>query len=429
MITADISNIWGGVSLPDLLSLEGEISAAHALLTDPEGPYRDACGWLAPSQTPESLQRIQSAAERIRSENDILVVIASGELAAGPRAAISLLQGPYRNLCRGEKAPVILFAGDEFSSRGYEALTKLLEGKDFSLCLMQNPGDTPETGVLFRNLHWLLERKYGTDETRRRIYAVLGDVPLAQTAREEDWELFSLPKWAMGGYSLFSAAGLLPMAAAGMDIAGLLQGAREGGEAFALRSFENPVWLYAAVRNLLSRRGRGTEVFAAFESGFSEFGLWWQQLFSRAEGQGDQGIIPVPVSYPAGISCLGQQIRQSERVFETLLRFSPGEDAPLIFPDIKNSDRLNYLSHQPLSLLTDSALAGLLTCHPDCGVPVISIDCGPVNSRALGELFYFFQLGSALSACVQGADPFSPDGAEPYRQTLYRLLGRPEGET
>lgn len=429
MITVEISNIWGSVSLPDLLGLEAEIAAAHAALTDPDDPHKALSGWTElPFQISlEEELRIQEAAERIRGENDVLVVISADDGALGAQAVIELLQGTHRNLTRKLGDPQIFFTGNDLSAQGYQELTCLLEGKDFSLCLIQPSDSTPECGILFRNLRWLLERRYGTDESRRRIYAILGDVPLTKTAREEDWEMFSIPAYSYGGFHALGCAGLLPMAVAGIDIAHVLKGARDAAEQLQRRSFENPAWLYAAVRNLMDRRGMHTEVIASFAPGFSTLGQWWQRLFARAGGKSGHGIFPVAVTYPDGLPGFGQRIQQGRRdLFETVLRFPAEKTATSIVSDVKDTDGLNYLTNRPTSFVTSCACNAVISAHADGGIPVICIDCGENSPQGLGALLYFLQLSSALSALAMEVDPNSREGLAPYQEELYRLLGKPE---
>ena len=264
MIKVDISNVWGEASLSDLLALEAEVSAAHNTVVDGTGAGNDFLGWLnLPVTEPtEEMVRIMDAAKRIRESSDVLVVIGIGGSYLGPRAAIELLQGANHNIGKGKGNPQIFFAGNGLSTRHYNELLRLLEGKDFSLCVISKSGTTTEPAIAFRGLKWLLERKYGTDEARKRVYAVTDAArgALRQMADEEGWETFIIPDDVGGRFSVLTPVGLLPIAAAGIDIMAMLRGAYEAKEAYNLRSFENPVWLYAAVRNMLYRQGKKIEL-------------------------------------------------------------------------------------------------------------------------------------------------------------------------
>ena len=323
MIHVDISNIWGELSLSDLLSIEAELSAAHMKLTDRNGPGSDYLGWMdLPDRGPTAeLMRILAAGHRIRETSDVLVVIGIGGSYLGPRAAMELLQGANRNLRRSKGDPIILFAGCNLSTRYWNELTRLLEGKDFSLCVISKSGTTLEPAIAFRNLRWMLERRYGTAQAKRRIYAITDGEKgaLRQMADEEGWESFVIPADVGGRFSVLSPVGLLPLAAAGIDIMSLLKGAAQAKQDYDLRSFENPVWLYTAVRNLLYRRGKAIELLESFEPGFAMMGRWWQQLFGESEGKEGKGLFPAYAELTADLHSLGQFIQEGPRnMFELL---------------------------------------------------------------------------------------------------------------
>ena len=282
MIKVDISNIWGELSLPQLLSIEAELSAAHMTVTEGSGAGSEFLGWLElPDRAPTAEHmRILAAAAQIRQTSDVLVVIGIGGSYLGSRAAIELLQGVNRNLGKGKGDPMVLFAGNNLSTNAWNELMRLLEGKDFSICVISKSGTTLEPAIAFRNLRWLLERRCGTAQAKRRIYAITDKSKgaLRQMADEEGWETFIIPDNVGGRFSVLSPVGLLPMAAAGLDVMAMLKGAAKAKKDYDLRSFENPVWLYTAVRNLLYRRGKAIELLESFEPGFRSVGGWWQQL-------------------------------------------------------------------------------------------------------------------------------------------------------
>ena len=430
MINVDISNIWGSVSLPDLLAIESEAAAAHDALMEGTGEGSDFLGWLdLPLREPtEEIYRIQKAAEIIRSDSDICVVIGIGGSYLGPKAAIELLQGPNRNIGKGKGDPQIFFAGNSLSTRHWNELMGLLEDKDFSLIVISKSGTTTEPAIAFRGLRWLLERKYGTDEANRRIYAVTDpeNGALRQMAKEERWESFPIPESVGGRFSVLPAVGLLPMAVAGLDIMSMMYGAMDAKESYSLRSFENPVWQYAAVRNLLYRSGKAIEVFESFEPGFKLFGSWWQQLFGESEGKDGKGIFPVSAEFTADLHSLGQMIQEGERnLFETMVRFDAPEARHIIGSDWKDLDGLNYLEGKTLDFVDEMAYLGTLQAHVDGGVPVITMDCGPLNERTVGELFYFLELCCGISAYILGVNPFNQPGVELYKKNMFHLLGKP----
>ena len=429
MITVDISNIWGELSLPELLQAEKEVFDAHMLLTDRNGRGSDFLGWLdlPVEEETQEIARIRAAAKTIRETSDVFVVAGIGGSYLGPRAAIELLQGANRNLGKGKGDPMILFAGNTLSTRAWNELVKLLEGKDFSLCLISKSGTTTEPAIATRALRWLLERKYGTDGAKKRTYAITDPQKgaLRQMAEEEGWERFPIPQSVGGRYSVLTAVGLLPMAVAGIDPMEVMAGAAEAKKEYDLRSFENPVWLYAAIRNLLYRKGKCIEILESFEPGFQSMGGWWQQLFGESEGKEGKGIFPVYAEFTPDLHSLGQLIQQGERnMFETMIRFDAPDNAYTIGSDYKNLDGLNYLEGKTLDFVDEQAYRGTLAAHVDGGVPVITVEAGKLDAAKVGELFWFFELSCAVSAYTLGVNPFDQPGVEDYKQNMFALLGK-----
>lgn len=366
MIQVDISNIWGELSLRDLLGLERAVFQAHLSLGEDFSPARFTA--------PETLDRLLAAAQRIREESEVLVVIGGDE---GAQGILELLQGSHRNLLREEGEPQIFFTGKDFSTRAWNELQRLIDGKDFSLCVI---GGSQESAIAFRNLKWRLERRYGTDEARQRIFAATAnDAPLHQMAREAGWETFVIPEHA----DVLSPAGLLPLAVAGIDIRALLRGAEEAAKEFDLRSYENPVWLYTAARHLLGGKGLALELLRTGEPDFSRLGSWWQQLFAGVRGL-----------FPACVGFTGMQ--PGGRFLETIVRFDPPEQKAALCAAVKDLDGLNHLSGSTLDQIEESAFQSLLEAHTDLGLPLITIDCGALNTEVLGQLLWFFLLSTTL---------------------------------
>ena len=429
MITVDISNIWGELSLPELLQAEKSVFDAHMQLTDKNGRGSDFLGWLdLPVETEtEEIARIRAAAKTIRETSDVFVVVGIGGSYLGPRAAIELLQGPNRNLGKGKGDPMILYAGNTLSTRAWNELVKLLEGRDFSLCLISKSGTTTEPAIATRALRWLLERRYGTDGAKKRTYAITDPQKgaLRQMAEEEGWESFRIPQNVGGRYSVLTAVGLLPMAVAGIDPMEVMAGAAEAKKEYDLRSFENPVWLYAAIRNLLYRKGKCIEILESFEPGFKSMGGWWQQLFGESEGKEGKGIFPVYGEFTPDLHSLGQLIQQGERnLFETMIRFDAPENPYTIGSDYKNLDGLNYLEGKTLDFVDEQAYRGTLAAHVDGDVPVITVEAGKLDAAKVGELFWFFELACAVSAYTLGVNPFDQPGVEAYKTNMFALLGK-----
>ena len=394
------------------------------------GEGNDFLGWLnlPTRKETEEMKRIRMAADRIREDSDVFVVIGIGGSYLGPRAAIELMQGTNHNIGKGKGNPQIFFAGNGLSTRAWNELCRLLEGKDFSIAIISKSGTTTEPAIATRALRWMLERKYGTDGAKKRIYAITDPCKgaLRQMADEEGWESFIIPRNVGGRYSVLSPVGLLPMAVAGIDIREVLRGAADAKETYDLRSFENPAWLYAAVRNLMYRHGKSMEIFESFEPGFKMFGGWWQQLFGESEGKDGKGIFPVTAEFTADLHSLGQMIQQGQRnIFETMVRFDAPEQKMVIGSDWKNLDGLNYLEGKTLDFVDEQAFQGTLAAHVDGGVPVITMDMGKLDDAKLGEMFYFLELCCGISAYMLGVNPFNQPGVEFYKRNMFQLLGKP----
>ena len=434
MIKVDISNVWGQIALPDLLAMEKEVAQAHATLVDGTGAGNDFLGWQnLPTREPtEEILRIQSAARKIRNDSDVFVVIGIGGSYLGPRAAIELLQGPNHNMGKGKGDPQIYFAGNGLSTRHWNELSRLLEGKDFSIAIISKSGTTTEPAIATRALLEMLNEKYGPEGAKSRVFAITDPCKgaLRQMAEEEGWETFVIPPDVGGRFSVLSPVGLLPMAVAGIDIRQVMAGAAEAKETYNLRSFENPVWLYAATRNLLYRNGKVMEIFESYEPSFKMFGGWWQQLFGESEGKDGKGIFPVTAEFTADLHSLGQMIQQGQRnIFETMVRFDAPAEKMVIGGDEKNLDGLNYLEGRTLDFVDEKAFLGTLAAHVDGGVPVITMDCGELNDRKVGEMFYFLELCCGVSAYILDVNPFNQPGVEFYKRNMFKLLGKPGYES
>ena len=430
MINVDISNVWGRQSLRDLLAMEKEVFDAHMTLTEGSGDGNDFLGWLnLPVETEtDEIRRIRAAAKRIRETSDVFVVIGIGGSYLGPRAAIELLQGCNHNIGKGKGDPQIFYAGNGLSTRAWNELMRLLEGKDFSVAIISKSGTTTEPAIATRALRAMLEEKYGAEGAKERIFAITDPCKgaLRQMATEEGWETFVIPPNVGGRFSVLTAVGLLPMAVAGIDIQAVMAGAYDAKQLYNIRSFENPVWLYAGVRNLLYRRGKCIELLESFEPGFKMMGGWWQQLFGESEGKDGKGIFPVTAEFTADLHSLGQMIQQGERnIFETMIRFDPPALRAVVGTDAKDLDGLNYLSGKTLDFVDEQAFRGTLAAHVDGGVPVITVDMGELNDTKLGELFYFFELACGVSAYMLGVNPFNQPGVEFYKRNMFQLLGKP----
>ena len=430
MIKVDISNVWGQLSLPDLLATEKEVFDAHMTLTEGSGEGNDFLGWLdlPVEEETDEIRRIRAAAEKIRANSDVFVVIGIGGSYLGPRAAIELMQGCNHNMGKGKGNPQIYYAGNTLSTRAWNELVRLLEGKDFSIAIISKSGTTTEPAIATRALRWMLERKYGTDGAKERTFAITDPVngALRQMATEEGWESFVIPPNVGGRFSVLTAVGLLPMAVAGIDISAMMRGAAKAAKELDIRSFENPAWQYAALRNLQYRAGKAMELLCFYEPDARMLGGWWQQLFGESEGKDGKGLFPVTAEFTADLHSLGQMIQQGQRnIFETVLRFAPPKNKTTIEVDWKDLDGLNYLEGRTLDFVEEQAFLGTLSAHVDGGVPVIPITFGEICEETIGELFYFFQLSCGISSYMLGVNPFNQPGVEFYKRNMFTLLGKP----
>lgn len=365
MIQVDISNIWSALSLPDLLGVEAEISAAHMALTN-NPPF--------PICSNADLLPLLAAADRIRRDSEICVVVGSGTAALGARAAIELLQGPERNLGKGREDPPLLFVSHAPDTREFARIRTVLEGKDFSVIHCTVSGQEPPPAL--QSLRWLMDRKYGTDEANRRTH------------------IAAAPAGTPDAFTLLTPAGLLPMAAAGLQIAPMLESAREAADQFDLRSFENPVWLYTALRCLMAQRGRTAELLTFWEPGAQALGAFWQQIFCRCDVTGP---VCVPMELPQSLESVDAALRCGcSRYFETLLRF----DSHL--PDGTDPESLRFLSDGQLEQDAAARCTAALEDHADRGLPVLSVDCSAPDEAAFGALAAFLLVSCAMSC---GSEP------------------------
>ena len=407
MIQADLSNIWSCVSLPDLLSGEKDLFDAHLLLRNnqPDGP--DFLGWLGAPETvtARTLHTIRKAAETIRTQSDTLVVLGSGCAWLAAQAGIRLLSG----LVPGEGVNV-LFAGSNLSDRSYHTLFSRLEGREFSLLLLSEGVDGLEVTIAARSVRWMMERRYGADSKSRIFVAAPVASPMAVMAAEEEYTFLPLPKELGGADSALTAAALLPMEAAGIDALEILGGAAGAWREYDLRAFENPVWMYAGARHVLESRGKTGELLCSFEPEADALSRWWQMLMLRRTCREGLGVIPMTACYPQWLDGFESALQhRSSPLFETVLQFPPVKSrAVSVEMDWKNYDGHRYLSGRTLSEVRQASCEALLSSHADLDIPAISLSCGAVNARTLGELLYFFELSAALCAADDAMEPFSP---------------------
>jgi len=428
MVKADISGIFPFLSEDKVLSLRGEALRAHELLESGKGAGGEYSGWVRlPEKADErELERIIRAAERIRQSSEALVVIGIGGSYLGARAAIELLKSPEHNLME-KNAPSIIFAGNSLSGAQLKRTLDFVRGRDFSVNVISKSGTTTEPAVAFRFFRELLEEKYGEKGARERIYATTDSSrgALRKMAEGSGYETFAVPADIGGRYSVLTAVGLLPIAAAGIDIERILKGARREREALSEKSERNEAWLYAMARQALYRSGKKIELLACFEPEFRFMGEWWKQLFGESEGKGGRGLFPASVEYTADLHSMGQYVQDGERLLlETFVSFE-ARDGLRVPQDSEDLDALNYLAGRSLSEINRAALRATKEAHIRGGVPCIELSAGEICEETFGALVYFFEFACGLSGYMGGVNPFDQPGVEEYKRNMFRLLGRP----
>ena len=420
MLKLDLSMLEGAVSKEQIDALAPEVEAAHAKLYDPAAPGSDYVGWvrLPENYDKEEFSRIQKAAAKIRQDSQALVVIGIGGSYLGARAVLEVFPSD---------GPEICFAGCSLSPNELQKIIKKLDGKDWSINVISKSGGTTEPAVAFRVFRDLLVKQYGKGADER-IYATTDKArgALKTLADSNGWETFVVPDDVGGRYSVLTAVGLLPIAAAGVDIAELMGGAHDAMAAYDKRDMSNPVWQYAAARNLLYRQGKKIELFCTYEPSYSFVGEWLKQLFGESEGKDGKALFPASAQFTTDLHSLGQYIQEGERhLFETVVYVDDtGCDIAIPYSD-DNGDNLNYLAGKPLSFVREMAFRGTLAAHKDGGAPSVVLRLDKMDVRALGELLYFFELSCGISGHILGVNPFDQPGVEAYKKNMFALLGKP----
>ncbi len=400
------------------------LAAAHDKLLTGSGAGGEFTGWvhLPRDYDKEEFARILASAERIRKQSQILVVIGIGGSYLGARAVIELLGS-------APDAPEICFAGNGLSTDAMLALIQKLEGKDFSINVISKSGTTTEPAVAFRIFKKLLEDKYGKEEARNRIYATTDKArgALKTVADREGYETFVVPDEIGGRYSVLTAVGLLPIAAAGIDITALMNGAAAEMDALTAAPGEaNPAWQYAAARHAMYESGKKVEILACYEPSFRFFSEWWKQLYGESEGKENKGLFPASVEFTADLHSMGQYIQEGERILlETVVRFDTPFGEITIPVDEDDLDGLNFLAGETLAFVNDQAMAGTRLAHVDGGVPNVLLTLPQRDVDSVGRMIYFFEFVCGLSGYLLEVNPFDQPGVEAYKVNMFALLGKP----
>ncbi len=414
----------------ELDAICAEVKAAHEALHAGTGKGNDFLGWvdLPVNYDKNEFEEIKKSAEKIKKDSDVLIVIGIGGSYLGARAAIEYCKSANYNLL-AKDTPQILFSGNSISPSALNEIIALCKGKDFSVNVISKSGTTTEPAISFRVFKKMLEDKYGKEEAKNRIYVTTDKAKgtLKGLADREGYKTFVIPDDVGGRYSVLTAVGLLPIAAAGIDIDLLMKGAQDAREAFMLDDIDsNPCYRYAAMRNLLYRKGKKTELFVSYEPSFTLMNEWLKQLYGESEGKDNKGIFPASVVFSTDLHSMGQYIQDGERsLMETVVTFEKPQQEFVIEADEENLDGLNFLAGKGLSFVNKKAQEGTLLAHTDGGVPNTIITLGEMNEYTLGEIIYFFEKACAISGYILGVNPFDQPGVESYKKNMFALLGKP----
>lgn len=411
-------------------AIQNDVNRAHEQLVTRSGAGNDFLGWvdLPENYDKEEFVRIKAAAEKIKKNCDVFIAIGIGGSYLGARAVVEFLKSPNYNSVKKD-TPDIYFAGNTISAFALDELVKICEGKDVCINVISKSGTTTEPAIAFRVFRGLLEAKYGKEGARERIFVTTDRQKgtLKHFSDDAGYETFVVPDDVGGRFSVLTAVGLLPIAVAGIDIDELMSGARDAMKAYADPSIEkNDAYKYAALRNILYRNGKATEILVGYELYAQMFNEWWKQLYGESEGKDKKGIFPASVIFSTDLHSLGQYIQDGVRnLFETVVSV---ENNPVIYPipdDPANIDGLNFLSGMDINQVKKTAMQATLLAHVDGGVPNILIEMKDRSARSLGHLIYFFELACAISGYMLGVNPFNQPGVEAYKKNMFALLGKP----
>ncbi len=411
-------------------AMEAQIKAAHETLHNKNGLGNEFLGWLALPQDYDKAEfaRIKAAAEKIKKDTQVFIVIGIGGSYLGARAAIELLKSPFYNN-KKKDTPDIYFVGNNINSGYLNEVLGLCQGKDVSVNIISKSGTTTEPAIAFRVFRDLLEKKYGRDGARGRIYATTDKArgTLKNLADTEGYESFVIADDIGGRYSVLTAVGLLPMAVAGCDIDKVMAGAKTASDELSVCDLnKNDCYKYAAARNILSRRGKNIEMLVSYEPAFTMMGEWWKQLFGESEGKNNKGIYPSSATFSTDLHSLGQFVQEGSRImFETVVHFAKPKSDYSIEKIDEDIDGLNFLAGKSMQYINDRAYEGTVLAHTDGGVPNIVLEVPQIDENELGYMVYFFEKACAVSGYLLGVNPFDQPGVESYKKNMFALLGKP----
>lgn len=406
------------------------VRAAHETLASKSGLGNDFLGWvnLPTDYDKEEFARIKKAAEKIKSDSKVLIVIGIGGSYLGARAAIEALKSTLYNSLKKD-TPEIYFVGNSISPTYLNEVISLVEGRDFSVNIISKSGTTTEPALAFRVFRELLEERYGAEGAKSRIYATTDKArgTLKELSDRNGYETFVIPDDVGGRYSVLTAVGLLPIACAGCDIDALMKGAKDAQDNLNDPDInKNDCYKYAAIRNILYRKGYKAEMLVAYENSFVMMNEWFKQLYGESEGKDKKGIYPTSATFSTDLHSLGQFIQDGSKIlFETVIQFEKPQKDFFLKDDPENNDGLNFLSGQNMSVVNRKAFEGTILAHTEGGTPNTVLEIPQLNEYELGYLIYFFEKACAISGYLMGVNPFDQPGVESYKKNMFALLGKP----
>ncbi|MCI9220866.1 MAG: glucose-6-phosphate isomerase [Lachnospiraceae bacterium] len=432
-VTFDYSKASSFISQEEVGYMKKLALDAKEVLVSKSGAGNDFLGWvdLPTDYDKDEFARIKAAAQKIQSDSEVLLVIGIGGSYLGARAAIEFLGHSFYNVLGRDlrKTPEIYFCGNSISSTYLKHLMDVVGDRDFSVNMISKSGTTTEPAIAFRVFKALLEKKYGKEGAAKRIYATTDKAKgsLKRVADEEGYETFVVPDDVGGRFSVLTAVGLLPIAVSGADIDKLMEGAASGRKRALENDFEsNDALQYAALRNILLRKGKSVEILANYEPAVHYVSEWWKQLYGESEGKDQKGIFPASVDLTTDLHSMGQFIQDGARImFETVLNVETSREEIKIGEEPVDLDGLNYLAGKTVDFVNKSAMNGTILAHTDGQVPNFMVNIPEVNEFYLGELFYFFEFACGVSGYLLGVNPFNQPGVESYKKNMFALLGKP----
>ncbi len=429
----DVTKARPFISEEELRNFKAQTENAARTLLERSGAGNDFLGWidLPAEYDKEEFARIKAAAEKIRRDSEILLVIGIGGSYLGARAANEFLNSCFYNELPRKKrnAPEIYYVGNNISSKYIRNLAELLEGRDFSINIISKSGTTTEPAIAFRVFKELLEERYGKEAAAKRIYATTDRAKgaLKQLADEQGYEEFVVPDDVGGRFSVLTAVGLLPIAASGADIDALMAGAAAMRENCLHAPYEeNDALQYAAARNILLRKNKSVEIVANYEPSLHYVSEWWKQLFGESEGKDQRGLFPAAADLTTDLHSMGQFIQDGSRImFETVLNIEESPEELVLREEPVDTDGMNYLAGKTVDFVNKSAMNGTILAHTDGQVPNFVVEIPKQDAYHLGELFYFFEFACGVSGYLNGVNPFNQPGVESYKRNMFALLGKP----